>query len=68
MVGPFLQPGEAYLLGQVSETERYKRAARKAIPQGLRPVNYVGFVGTTKVVPFQIVDATELFLKPAKSP
>jgi hypothetical protein len=28
----------------------------KGIPQGLKPIDFIGFIGTTEVVPFQNID------------
>jgi hypothetical protein len=30
---------------------RYSDGAKKDIPQGLKPISFSGFIGTTKVVP-----------------
>ncbi len=35
----------------------------KNIPQGPTPTHFIGFTGTTEVVPFQNLDSAEFFRK-----
>jgi hypothetical protein len=31
----------------------FKKKIPKSVPQGLKPIDFIGFIGTTEVVPFQ---------------
>jgi hypothetical protein len=45
---------------RLRKSERANRS-RETIPQGPKPIYFVGFIGTTKVVPFQNLASMALF-------
>jgi hypothetical protein len=46
-------------LNSLRKREAWGEEVRKNIPQGLKPIHFVGVIGTTEVVPFQSPYSTE---------